>query len=832
MKHLFTLKSLLLTLVMLCGLNAWGETPVYSLTFTKDTKGSAYADPHETVSGGVAWSVYGNQAQGDFLGVGGKSITNVDRTLTSQSAVSTVAISKITLKHNGISNSGIKINSIKVEGSTVSDFSSDVKTATITSPSFDVSTIGSLDFALESDEWAANSYFRITVNCTNNNTKKNYRFDISSVDFYAASGAVVVSAPTFSAANAADLDPNYSTLGEGTGVITMTSATEGATIYYSTTGEDADDFVKSSTFEGFKASSATDEGVKTIWAYAESASVKSSVASASYTFAQPQVEKPVVNLEGTPGAGSDYLVGQTVKVTATCATDGATLVYSYTNGDDYVALPAEGVTVTSEEETTVNVYVKAVKENYKDSYYVKSSVNFINPPKEVTFTKVTDASQLVVGAKYAIINATTTKIVSGYDGSSFTSTTTSATDGVVNAMDNQVIVFTLGGNGDADNSWTLYDNTKGKYVGGSTSVSFVFGDDASTLKNWTIAFVDTEGSVKIYNGSRGFIFMNSSGAVKNYATSNYGNSSYSYPTLWRLDEPVATKTGLDAVLAGNVGDKYQINCALRVNYKDENYVYASTIGGGSTKTAPTEAQKEEWWSDVEKEFNQNDWVAIQGLEDVQVGAEIEAGSVATLVSNDAFPVVEFVTESHTTGTAIEANTYRVANFVDSDNELVKKLWLVDPQPAEHCFVKGYVASLEDVLVDADAGVGLAEIKSGEKDVVTMYVNYKTTDFSITTPGWYRFEGVVVNGTSSLELNAVKMNEGTATGVEGVETSSVKVYGAEGVINVESEEVAPIAVYSANGAIVSSVEASSASIAVAPGFYIVKAGNSVSKVTVK
>ena len=26
MKHLFTLKSLLLTLVMLCGLNAWGET--------------------------------------------------------------------------------------------------------------------------------------------------------------------------------------------------------------------------------------------------------------------------------------------------------------------------------------------------------------------------------------------------------------------------------------------------------------------------------------------------------------------------------------------------------------------------------------------------------------------------------------------------------------------------------------------------------------------------------------------------------------------------------------------------------------------------------------
>lgn len=839
MKHLFTLKSLLLTLVMLCGLNAWGETPVYSLTFPvlSGTENSAYGTVHETESNGVTWDVYGNQTLGDYLGVGGKSLSNVGRTLTSKSAVSTVAISKITLNHNGISNSSITINSIKVEGSTVSDFSSDVKTATITSPSFDVSTIGSLDFALESDEWAANSYFRITVNCTNNNTKKNYRFDISSVDFYAASGAVVVSAPTFSAANAADLDPNYSTLGEGTGVITMTSATEGATIYYSTTGEDADDFVKSSTFEGFKASSATDEGVKTIWAYAESASVKSSVASASYTFAQPQVEKPVVNLEGTPGAGSDYLVGQTVKVTATCATDGATLVYSYTNGDDYVALPAEGVTVTSEEETTVNVYVKAVKENYKDSYYVKSSVNFINPPKEVTFTKVTDASQLVVGAKYAIINATTTKIVSGYDGSSFTSTTTSATDGVVNAMDNQVIVFTLGGNGDADNSWTLYDNTKGKYVGGSTSVSFVFGDDASTLKNWTIAFVDTEGSVKIYNGSRGFIFMNSSGAVKNYATSNYGNSSYSYPTLWRLDEPVATKTGLDAVLAGNVGDKYQINCALRVNYKDENYVYASTIGGGSTKTAPTEAQKEEWWSDVEKEFNQNDWVAIQGLEDVQVGAEIEAGSVATLVSNSEFPVIKFDSMKTADGTAIDANTYRVANFnIGSDSPLVNKLWLVAPQPAEYCKVKAYVDAdnyVEATGLFAQSGSEATTIEGTSYEPLDMVVNLADADKKITEPGWYVFEGIVIKNGNDLELNAISATAGSIeTGVEGVETSSVKVYGAEGVINVESEEVAPIAVYSANGAIVSSVEASSASIAVAPGFYIVKAGNSVSKVTVK
>ena len=543
------------------------------------------------------------------------------------------------------------------------------------------------------------------------------------------------------------------------------------------------------------------------------------------TVAEPEISASSANY------GTAYFTNSTATAKITCATTDATIKYAITDGtaepttwSDY----SKGavVEIASTEPATKTLWAKAVK-GLDESTVAKKEFTFINPPKQLTFTKVTDASQLVAGAKYAIINATTTKIVSGYDGSTYTSTTTSASDGIVTTMDNAVIVFTLGGNGDADNSWTLFDNTKGKYVGGGSKTSFAFGDDASELSNWTITFVDTKGSVKIYNGKRGFNFS-SSGAVKNYATSNYGANDYTYPTLWKMVE--GTETGLDAVLVGEVGNKYQINTPLCVNYKDDNYVYASTTKGGFTKTAPTEAQKEEWWSDKAADFNQNDWVAIQGLVDVQVGAEIEAGSVATLVSNDAFPVVEFVTESHTTGTAIEANTFRVANFVDSDNELVKKLWLVDPQPAEHCYVKGYVASLGDV-VEID-GVFVAEIKSGEKDVVTMYVNYNPADFSITATGWYLFEGVVVNGTSGLELNAVNVNEGTATGVEGVETSSVKVYGAEGVINVESEEVAPIAVYSANGAIVSSVEASSASIAVAPGFYIVKAGNSVSKVTVK
>lgn len=835
MKHLFTLKSLLLTLVMLCGLNAWGETPVYSLTFTKDTGNNAYAKAHNTTSDGVTWTVYGNQALGNYLAVGGKSLSNVGRTLTSQSAVSTFSISKITLNHGGINNTSLKINSITIEGSTVSNFKSDVKTATISSPS--VSTSGSLDFALESDEWAANSYFRITVNCTNTKSS-NYKLDIISVDFYAASGAVVVSAPTFSAANAADLDPNYSTLGEGTGEITMTSATVGATIYYSTTAEDATDFVPGTTFEGFKASSATDEGVKTIWAYAEKDGVKSTVASASYTFAQPQVATPGVTLDGTPEAGSDYLVGQTVKVTATCE-EGAKLVYSYTNGDDYVELPAEGVNVTSEEVATINIYVKAIKENYKDSRYVKNSVNFVNPPKSVKFEQVTDALQLVAGAKYVITNASDTKIMLGYEsGNNCKSENVEVSSNTLQIMDNFSGILTLGVT-DGQKGYYL-QQADGKYLNqgetGSNRLKAVV--NLQDYSYWNIVITE-EGEAQINNvknTSKGVMQYNgtSGTSVFNCYESYNSNNGYERLHLYRMVEE--TTVGLKEVLDGNVGCKYHINCALRVNYTDDTYVYASTIGGGSKATTPTEVQKKEWWSDKEEKFNQNDWVAIdiQGF-DVVEGAEIEAGRVATLVSNSEFPVIKFDSMKTADGTAIAANTYRVANFnIGNVSPLVSKLWLVAPQPAEYCKVKGYVdvADVKTNYLFAKTGSEATEIEGTSYEPLKMTVNLDAADKKITESGWYVFEGIVIKNGNDLELNAVNVNKGTATGVEGVETSSVKVYGAEGVINVESEEVAPIAVYSANGAIVSSVEASSASIAVAPGFYIVKAGNSVSKVTVK
>ncbi|MGN0207384.1 MAG: T9SS type A sorting domain-containing protein, partial [Muribaculaceae bacterium] len=71
-----------------------------------------------------------------------------------------------------------------------------------------------------------------------------------------------------------------------------------------------------------------------------------------------------------------------------------------------------------------------------------------------------------------------------------------------------------------------------------------------------------------------------------------------------------------------------------------------------------------------------------------------------------------------------------------------------------------------------------------------------------------------------------------TGVESVETANATVFAANGTINVSSDAEASIEVYTANGQMVRAISADNASIAVAPGFYLVKVGNQVSKVVVK
>ena len=295
-----------------------------------------------------------------------------------------------------------------------------------------------------------------------------------------------------------------------------------------------------------------------------------------------------------------------------------------------------------------------------------------------------------------------------------------------------------------------------------------------------------------------------------------------------------TTKGLDAVV-NSAADYVKVNATLYGHYFDGTYLYASTTENNSSKkNTANEGDKGKGWSDDESKFTQNDWVAIEGLTADFVGKEIAAGGIVELKANAAYPVVKFVAAvTPADGKTLAANTYRVANFnIGKDVNAVKYVWLVAPQAGEYCHVRGYVAAAADGKVTLKSAKESSTATIGETqitvDPVKMTVNYSG---AVTTGKWFSFTGIVVKNGETLELNALSA-EDVSTGVESVETANATVFAANGTINVSSDAQASIEVYTANGQMVRAINADNASIAVAPGFYLVKVGNQVSKVVVK
>ncbi|MDY4882372.1 MAG: leucine-rich repeat protein, partial [Muribaculaceae bacterium] len=310
---------------------------------------------------------------------------------------------------------------------------------------------------------------------------------------------------------------------------------------------------------------------------------------------------------------------------------------------------------------------------------------------------------------------------------------------------------------------------------------------------------------------------------------------------------LATEVGLDKVLSANFGDRYFIDTNLYGHYHDGKYLYASTMGNsGSSKNTFNVDKKTEWWSDKEGDFNQEDWVAISGLPYEYVGRQIDSGSLATVGPNTDYPVISFSGSLNFAPATMGINTFRVANFnIHAESAAVNNIWLVAPQPAEYCTVTGYVDIDKNHVTDGYLVLQSAEgptettIKDENTGVettiliepLTMNVYYNNATMAVDHTGWYAFTGIVSKEGESLKFTALSVDE-KPTGVEGVDAGTDRVFAAGGNINVAADTQTAITVYSANGQLVSALEASDATIAVAPGFYIVKVGNRVTKLAVK
>ncbi|MGM9829218.1 MAG: T9SS type A sorting domain-containing protein, partial [Muribaculaceae bacterium] len=269
-----------------------------------------------------------------------------------------------------------------------------------------------------------------------------------------------------------------------------------------------------------------------------------------------------------------------------------------------------------------------------------------------------------------------------------------------------------------------------------------------------------------------------------------------------------TTTGLDALLK-KAADYVEIGSEIFVQAHHHNHYLAYTTES-STYVAPRAEQDTKYYGDAPEKFAKRDWVKIYApVEDEFVGKNIAAGTIIEVATGKA---VKWGTVG-SAAPAFTTNLYRPLNFSATETEK-DVMYIFQPQEGEVLQVRGKYAKEgnQEYLTD----------ESGTHKVGLL--GY--TGATMTVDQWYTLDGHVCDGVVC--YNKVE----TATGVESVETANATVFAANGTINVSSEAQASIEVYTANGQMVRAINADNASIAVAPGFYLVKVGNQVSKVVVK
>ncbi len=216
MKKLLTF---LMMSILAIGVGWAAETVYYTLDGTQTGGNNGYATESEITQDGITWMVTGNTTMSPWR-IGGKNLSNVDRDAYSTTAMGS-AISRIELQIGQIT---CTANSVKLTVASDASFSNVLDQITKSS----VSANSTLEFAPSSGtEWAKNAYFKFTFNVTCGSS--NQFVCLSKAIFY-----VDQSTPS----NVATPVISGTTPFEGSTQVTITCATTGASIYYTTDGTD------------------------------------------------------------------------------------------------------------------------------------------------------------------------------------------------------------------------------------------------------------------------------------------------------------------------------------------------------------------------------------------------------------------------------------------------------------------------------------------------------------------------------------------------------------------------------------------------------------------
>ena len=192
---------LMMTMLLLAVMGSvWaGESEVYNFAFMQQSGPSGYANTYDVTIGGKSWTIPGNLTNGNYLRIGGKSITQVNRVIQCNEILPG-NISKIVFNHNGKSRANITVHSVTVTVASDAEFSNIVDVVTVSNPTIEKSTEGSITFEPTSS-WNGDLYYKFTVNISNSDSS-NGGLDLTSLVFYETTAGAVD--PVVSFANASE----------------------------------------------------------------------------------------------------------------------------------------------------------------------------------------------------------------------------------------------------------------------------------------------------------------------------------------------------------------------------------------------------------------------------------------------------------------------------------------------------------------------------------------------------------------------------------------------------------------------------------------------------
>ena len=236
MKKLLTF----LTLLTLFFTTAGAETVYYFLDGNIQGGNQDYGNVSEitqtydeTVT--MTWDVYGNTKISPWR-IGGKGLTNVNRTVANTTAMGS-AISKVSLEVGTVSS--ITVNSLKLIVASDANFSNKIDEVT---RKFVASS--TIDFTpTTGTEWATGAYYKFVFNVSAASSGNNKFVQFIGATFYLDEGGTTpkVKTPTFSPGTGRYVDQQ---------TVTISCATPGASIMYSTNGSDYTAYSQPLTISG------------------------------------------------------------------------------------------------------------------------------------------------------------------------------------------------------------------------------------------------------------------------------------------------------------------------------------------------------------------------------------------------------------------------------------------------------------------------------------------------------------------------------------------------------------------------------------------------------